>query len=124
MTPEALRYGSAGVDLESAGDAKQRLKRLVESTFTSGSVGGFGGFGGMFRVPPGMKSPILVSSADARAQTPESPLVLYCDGTECELSHRLRESLRQLGYTNTHLLFNGLTAWRQAGLPTTQGGQP
>jgi phosphoribosylformylglycinamidine cyclo-ligase len=52
------------VDLDSAGDAKQRLKRLVESTFTKGSVGGFGGFGGMFRVPPGMKSPILVSSAD------------------------------------------------------------
>ncbi len=64
MSPEALRYGSAGVDLQSAGDAKQRLKRLVESTFTAGSVGGFGGFGGMFRVPSGMKSPILVSSAD------------------------------------------------------------
>ena len=40
MSPEALRYGSAGVDLDSAGDAKQRLKRLVESTFTKGSVGG------------------------------------------------------------------------------------
>jgi phosphoribosylformylglycinamidine cyclo-ligase len=64
VSRDALRYGSAGVDLEAAGDAKQRLKRLVESTFTSGSVGGFGGFGGMFRMPGGMKSPILVSSAD------------------------------------------------------------
>ena len=64
MSREALRYGSAGVDLESAGAAKQRLKRLVESTFTAGSVGGFGGFGGMFRVPSGMHSPILVASAD------------------------------------------------------------
>ena len=64
MSREALRYGSAGVDLESAGEAKQRLKRLVESTFTAGSVGGFGGFGGMFRVPSGMKNPVLVSSAD------------------------------------------------------------
>lgn len=54
--------------------------------------------------------------------SPEAPLVLYCDGTECELSHRLRDSLRQLGYTNTHLLFNGMTAWRQAGLPITAGG--
>jgi rhodanese-related sulfurtransferase len=51
--------------------------------------------------------------------TPASVLVLYCDGNECDLSHRLRESLRPLGYTNTHLLFNGWTAWRQAGLPTT-----
>lgn len=49
--------------------------------------------------------------------SPESELVLYCDGKECELSHRLRDSLRELGYTNTHLLFNGWTAWRQAGLP-------
>jgi len=64
VSREALRYGSAGVDLDAAGDAKQRLKQLVESTFTSGSVGGFGGFGGMFRMPSGMKSPILVSSAD------------------------------------------------------------
>ena len=55
--------------------------------------------------------------------TPGSELVLYCDGPDCELSHRLRESLRQLGYTNTHLLFNGWTAWRQAGLPTSPGGQ-
>lgn len=53
---------------------------------------------------------------------PESRLILYCDGRECELSHRLRASLRQLGYTNAHLLFNGWTAWRQAGLPTAQGG--
>ena len=56
--------------------------------------------------------------------TPSTELVLYCDGKECELSHRLAASLHQLGYTNTHLLFNGWTAWRQAGLPTTIGGQP
>ena len=56
--------------------------------------------------------------------TPTSELVLYCDGKECELSHRLASSLHQLGYTNTHLLFNGWTAWRQAGLPTTIGGKP
>lgn len=56
--------------------------------------------------------------------SPESELVLYCDGVECELSHRLRESLRQAGHTNTHLLFNGWTAWRQAGLPTKPGDRP
>ena len=56
--------------------------------------------------------------------TPESRLILYCDGTECELSHRVRGNLRQLGYTNTHLLFNGWTTWRQAGFPTALGGPP
>jgi phosphoribosylformylglycinamidine cyclo-ligase len=64
VTGDALRYGSAGVDLDAAGDAKQRLKKLVESTFTAGSLGGFGGFGGMFRVPSGYEKPVLVSSAD------------------------------------------------------------
>ena len=56
--------------------------------------------------------------------TPNSELVLYCDGQECELSRRLRENLRQLGYTNTHLLSNGWTAGSQAGLPVTRAGQP
>ncbi|MDB6066277.1 MAG: Rhodanese domain protein [Pedosphaera sp.] len=56
--------------------------------------------------------------------SPRSPMVLYCDGKECELSHQLQNSLAQLGYTNAHLLFNGWTAWRQAGLPTTRNPQP
>lgn len=61
---EPLDYRSAGVDIAAADDAKSRIKRLVESTFTSGVVGGFGGFGGMFRLPPYARSPVLVSSAD------------------------------------------------------------
>lgn len=54
--------------------------------------------------------------------TPSSELVLYCDGEECELSHRLAESLRQGGYTNLHVLPNGWTEWRRAGLPVATGG--
>ncbi len=53
--------------------------------------------------------------------TPNSELVLYCDGEECDLSHRLAESLRQMGCTNSHILSNGWTSWRRAGLPTTSG---
>jgi phosphoribosylformylglycinamidine cyclo-ligase len=60
----ALDYRAAGVDLEVADDAKQRLKSLVESTRTDGVLGAFGGFGGMFRMPSGMRAPILVASAD------------------------------------------------------------
>ncbi|MDE3171537.1 MAG: phosphoribosylformylglycinamidine cyclo-ligase, partial [Gemmatimonadota bacterium] len=45
-------------------DAKHRIKRLVESTFTPGARGKFGGFGGLFRLPPDAKHPLLVSSAD------------------------------------------------------------
>ena len=53
--------------------------------------------------------------------TPNAEMVLYCDGIECDLSHRLRENLRQLGYTNTHLFSNGWSTWRQAGLPVVPG---
>ena len=59
-----LDYRAAGVDLEAADDAKRRLKALVDSTRTDGVLGAFGGFGGMFRMPSGMRAPILVSSAD------------------------------------------------------------
>ena len=55
--------------------------------------------------------------------TPESQVVLYCDGKECDFSHRLAASLRQQGFTNAHILFNGWTAWRQAGWPTQQGAR-
>lgn len=67
MTPGArpgLDYASSGVSLEAAGDAKTRIRRLVESTFTAGARGAFGGFGGMFRVPTGATAPLLVASAD------------------------------------------------------------
>ncbi|HJP61559.1 MAG TPA: phosphoribosylformylglycinamidine cyclo-ligase [Gemmatimonadaceae bacterium] len=64
MSDDALRYGSAGVDIDVSNAAKQRIRKLVESTFTSGVVGGFGGFGGMFRLPSGLRKPVLVSSAD------------------------------------------------------------
>ncbi|MEO7367349.1 MAG: phosphoribosylformylglycinamidine cyclo-ligase [Gemmatimonadaceae bacterium] len=64
MSEDARHYRSAGVDLRASDDAKSRIASLVSSTATSGSLGNFGGFGGMFKVPPGMRSPILVSSAD------------------------------------------------------------
>ena len=59
-----LDYRSAGVDIDAADDAKARIRRLVESTFTAGTRGAFGGFGGMFRVPQDVRQPLLVASAD------------------------------------------------------------
>ena len=59
-----IDYKAAGVDIEAADGAKERLRALVESTFTAGTRGRFGGFGGMFRVPTDVASPVLVASAD------------------------------------------------------------
>jgi phosphoribosylformylglycinamidine cyclo-ligase len=58
-----LDYRGAGVDIDAADSAKRRIKALVESTVTPGSVGGYGGFGGLFRAPTG-GAPLLVASAD------------------------------------------------------------
>jgi hydroxyacylglutathione hydrolase len=52
--------------------------------------------------------------------SPETSIVIYCDGTDCELSHQVKEKLASLGYTNTWVLHNGWTTWRQAGLPTAK----
>lgn len=60
---DALDYRAAGVDIDAADDAKERYRRLVESTRTAGAVGAFGSFGGLFRAPAGDR-PLLVASAD------------------------------------------------------------
>jgi len=61
---DSLSYRGAGVDIDAADSAKARIKALVESTFTAGARGRFGGFGGMFRLPDGVRAPVLVASAD------------------------------------------------------------
>ena len=61
---ERLSYRDAGVDIDAADESKDRIKRIVESTYTSGTRGQFGGFGGMFRMPTDARKPLLVSSAD------------------------------------------------------------
>ena len=60
---DAMDYRTAGVDIDAADDAKERYRKLVESTRTAGAVGAFGSFGGLFRAPTG-ESPLLVASAD------------------------------------------------------------
>jgi len=60
-----LRYRDAGVDIDAANDAKERIKRLARATFTAGVMSEIGSFGGMFRADfSPMKEPVLVSSAD------------------------------------------------------------
>jgi rhodanese-related sulfurtransferase len=51
----------------------------------------------------------------------EMPIVTYCDGETCELSHNLALFLRDAGFLNTRVLVNGWTLWQQAGLPVESG---
>ena len=51
----------------------------------------------------------------------EMPIVTYCDGETCELSHNLALFLRDAGFLNTRVLVNGWALWQQVGLPVESG---
>jgi rhodanese-related sulfurtransferase len=51
----------------------------------------------------------------------EKPLITYCDGESCELSHKLALFLKNMGHENVRVLVNGWTEWQAAGLPTEMG---
>ncbi|MEK6323389.1 MAG: phosphoribosylformylglycinamidine cyclo-ligase [Acidobacteriota bacterium] len=62
---EQFSYRDAGVDIDAANEAKDRIKRLARETFTPNVMTEIGSFGGMFRADfSKMKEPVLVSSAD------------------------------------------------------------
>ena len=48
-------------------------------------------------------------------------IVTYCDGEDCDLSHELAIFLKDMGFENVRVLVNGLTVWREAGLPIETG---
>ena len=47
----------------------------------------------------------------------DTPIIAYCDGETCKLSHNLANFLLDLGFTDVRILVNGLTKWQNAGLP-------
>jgi 3-mercaptopyruvate sulfurtransferase SseA len=56
--------------------------------------------------------------------SPDSEIVVYCDGDQCDLSHRLMTLLRERGgYAHVRVLVNGWTTWRKAGFPTEKGAE-
>lgn len=60
----------------------------------------------------------MAATADLELTT---PIVTYCDGETCELSHDLALFLRDAGFTDTRVFVNGWTVWQQAGLPVATG---
>lgn len=66
MTESRTTYRDAGVDIDAANEAVQRIKRHVRSTFTPGVLTDVGSFGGMFSLAalPTYSNPVLVSSID------------------------------------------------------------
>ena len=60
-----VTYADAGVDIERANRAKQRIKYLAHKTYTKSVLSEIGSFGGMFALDKKKyKDPVLVSSVD------------------------------------------------------------
>src|SRR6476659_2153048 len=62
---KSATYAEAGVDIDAANRATERIKELARRTFNSRTLSDIGSFGGMFDGAfPGMQQPVLVASAD------------------------------------------------------------
>jgi phosphoribosylformylglycinamidine cyclo-ligase len=60
-----MDYSSAGVDIEAAAKAKEKIRQLARKTFTTGTLGDIGSFGGLFRLDTSKyRDPVLVASTD------------------------------------------------------------
>lgn len=47
----------------------------------------------------------------------DTPIITYCDGETCNLSHHLANFLLDMGFSNVRILVNGWTKWQNADLP-------
>ena len=60
-----ITYSDAGVDIDAATKATDKIKELAKRTFNSRTLSEIGSFGGMFDGAfPDLKQPVLVASAD------------------------------------------------------------
>lgn len=62
---KTIGYRDAGVDIDAANEAKEKIKLLARATFNERTLSEIGSFGGMFDASfPQMGAPVLVASAD------------------------------------------------------------
>jgi phosphoribosylformylglycinamidine cyclo-ligase len=64
VSPRALTYRDAGVDIDAADHLVSRIARVAARTRTAGVMSGIGPFAASFRLPKGLRDPVLVSSTD------------------------------------------------------------
>src|SRR5436190_769753 len=62
---KAVTYADAGVNIDAANRATEKIKELARSTFNARTLSAIGSFGGMFDGAfPNLRQPVLVASAD------------------------------------------------------------
>src|SRR5881227_977981 len=62
---KSISYSDAGVSIDKANAAKEKIKQLARTTFNTRTLSEIGSFGGMFDGAfPNLSAPVLVASAD------------------------------------------------------------
>ncbi|MDP7560952.1 MAG: phosphoribosylformylglycinamidine cyclo-ligase, partial [Planctomycetota bacterium] len=61
---QPLSYRDAGVNIDAAEDALDRVKPAIRATFNSRVLADVGSFGGLFRADGLGQEPVLVATAD------------------------------------------------------------
>lgn len=51
----------------------------------------------------------------------DMPMIVYCEGGDCDSSHKVREMLLDYGYQEVHVFQPGFPMWQEAGLPLEEG---
>jgi phosphoribosylformylglycinamidine cyclo-ligase len=64
MSEKGLSYRDAGVDIDAANRAMGGIRDLIRATRTADTLSDLGSFGGLYRVPRGLREPVLVASTD------------------------------------------------------------
>ncbi len=59
--------------------------------------------------------------APRRIPAPDTPVVVYCAGEDCDSSVAVARRLLELGYRDVRHYAGGKEAWREAGLPLEGG---
>lgn len=49
------------------------------------------------------------------------PIIIYCDGGDCDASHKVKIMLERYGLDDLYVFTPGWEAWEQAGLPVETG---
>ena len=57
-----------------------------------------------------------------RVYSKKSKIVVYCDGAGCSSSYDLAKLLKDLGYKDTEVFFEGWNKWTRAGYPIDKDG--
>ena len=52
---------------------------------------------------------------------PDQPIIVYCDGGDCDASHKVKKMLHEFDFAEVYVFVPGYPAWRDAGLAVEQG---